>query len=46
MKVQVPIPKRIKIGPMMWTVKLDLSSLEKGLKGLGNEKDNLFNKEI
>ena len=30
----------------MWTVKLDLSSLEKGLKGLGNEKDNVLNKEI
>ena len=45
-KVQVPIPKRIKIGPMMWTVKLDLSSLEKGLKCLGNEKDNVLNKEI
>ena len=30
----------------MWTVKLDLSSLEKGLKVLGNEKDNVLNKEI
>ena len=30
----------------MWSVKLDLSSLEKGLKGLGNEKDNVLNKEI
>ena len=30
----------------MWIVKLDLSSLENGLKGLGNEKDNVLNKEI
>ena len=30
----------------MWPVKLDLSSLEKVLKGLGNEKDNVLNKEI
>ena len=30
----------------MWTVKLDLTSLEKGLKGLGNENDNVLNKEI
>ena len=45
-KVQDPIPKRIKIGPMTVDCKLDLSSLEKGLKDLGNEKDIVLNKEI
>ena len=45
-KVQVPIPKRIKIGPITVDYKIDLSSLENGLKGLGNEKDNVLNKEI
>ena len=30
----------------MWIVNLDFSSLEKDLKGLGNEKDNVLNKEI
>ena len=45
-KVQDPISKRIKIGPMTVDCKIRLEQSREGSKNPRNEKDNVLNKKI